>query len=133
MPGFAEAIRNAKMNKLVELLSAGSAAGKLRIYAGTRPATGGTATTLISEHVLSDPAAPAASGGSITLNAIASAFAVAAGTPSWARMVDSDGAFVGDYSVGVEGSGADLIIGSATVAVDDPVRIVSLTITDGDA
>jgi len=46
------------------------ASALLRIYDGTRPATGGTATTLLAELTCNATFAPAASAGVLTLNAI---------------------------------------------------------------
>jgi hypothetical protein len=55
--------------------------GKVRIYSGTRPATGGTATTQLAELPCNATFAPAASGGVLTMNAITSdASADATGT-----------------------------------------------------
>jgi len=58
--GYATALRNAQLDAITTYAGAGA---KLRIYDGTRPATGGTATTLLAEFTLGSPFAPGASGG----------------------------------------------------------------------
>lgn len=122
-------LRNARLNAITTF--AGNAA-KLRIYAGTRPATGGTATTLLAEFVLGSPMAGAAASGVLTLNSVSSVAAVATGTATYARIVKSDGTtFVADLSVGV--SGADVNINTVSIVQDATIAFVSGTITEGNA
>jgi hypothetical protein len=131
--GFAAGLRNAMADAITTFAGG---AGKLRIYSGTRPATGGTATTLLAELTLNATFAPAASGGVLTLNAVTSdTSADATGTATWFRILKSDGTtFVMDGSVGATGSGADLeldntsIVAGGTVAISTP-----RTITMGNA
>lgn len=106
-------------------------AGKLAFYNGTRPATGGTATTKLAELTCGTPFAPAASGGVLTANAITSGVGLAAGTATWARLTTSAGVFVGDFSVGV-GSGEVQLAGSATIAISQPVSVTSFVTTEGN-
>ena len=61
----------------------------LRIYDGTRPATGGAATTLLAELTCNATFAPAASGV-LTLNAITQDSSANAGTATWFRIVKAD-------------------------------------------
>ena len=131
--GFATGLRNAMADAITTFAGG---AGKLRIYSGTRPATGGTATTLLAELTLNATFAPAASGGVLTLNAVTSdTSADNSGTATWFRIVKSDGTtHVMDGSVGATGSGADLeldntsIVAGGTVAISTP-----RTITVGNA
>ena len=82
-------IRNAMLDTITT--RAGNAA-LLRIYDGTQPARGGTATTLLAELTCNATFAPAASGGVLTLNAITQdSSANATGTATWFRIVKSDG------------------------------------------
>ena len=85
--GFLQALRNNMLDEITALIDAGAGAGLLRIYNGTRPATGGSATTLLAELTLSDPCAAAASGGILTFSAITQdSSANASGTATWARV-----------------------------------------------
>jgi hypothetical protein len=106
--------------------------GLLRIYDGSRPASGGTATTLLAELALSATAAGAASSGVLTLNAITQdSSANATGTATWFRIVTSGGTFVIDGSVGT--SGSDLNLTTTSIVSGQPVSITSFTITEGNA
>lgn len=129
--GFATNLRNA-MGDAITTFAGGSC--KLRIYSGTRPATGGTATTLLAELTMNATFAPAASGGVLTLNAItADTAADATGTATWFRIVKSDGTtHVMDGDVG-QGTG-DLSLDSTSIVAGGTVSITTpRTITIGNA
>lgn len=129
---YATALRNAMLDEITAKLDAGTGAGKLRIYDGTRPASGGTATTLLAELPLSDPSAVAAAAGVLTLSAITDDSAAdATGTATWFRLVDSDNNFVVDGDVGT--SGSDLNLNSVAISIGQTVSITSFTITEGNA
>lgn len=129
--GMAVALRNARLDAITTF--AGNAA-LLRIYDGSRPATGGTATTLLGQLTLGSPMAPAASAGVLTLNAITQdSSADATGTASWARIVKSDGTtHVTDMSVTATGGGGDLQLNSVSIAAGGPIQVTSATITEGN-
>jgi hypothetical protein len=127
--GFVTGLRNARADAITTF--AGNS-GKLRIYSGTRPATGGTATTLLAELTCNATFAPSASGGVLTLNAITSATASATGTASWARLLKSDGTtIVLDCSVGT--SGADINLNTTAVVSGATVSVTSAVLTGGNA
>lgn len=117
---------------LDQITTRAGASAKLRIYDGTRPATAGTATVLLAELVCNATFAPAASGGVLTLNAIANdASADATGTATWFRIVQSDGTtHVLDGNVGT--SGSDLNLNTTSIVAAGPVSITSFTITAGN-
>lgn len=128
--GMASGLRNARLDAITTF-AGGS--GKLRIYNGSRPATGGTATTLLAELTVNATFAPSASGGTLTLNAItADTSADATGTATWARFVKSDGTtFVMDCSVGT--SGADINLNTTSIVTGASVSITSAVFTEGNA
>lgn len=129
--GLVATIRNSRLNVIRDGIDAGAGAGLLRIYDGTRPATGGTATTLLAELTHSDPCAPAASGGVLTFSAItADSSANATGTATWGRFVDSTGTAVGDFSVGT--SGQDLNLNSTSINAGVQVSVTSASLTEGN-
>lgn len=129
---FAVATRNGWLDDVNTLLNAGAGAALVRIYDGSRPSTGGAATTLLAELTCSDPAAGAAASGVLTFSAITQdASANATGTATWFRMVDSTGTFVLDGNVGT--SGSDLNLTSTSITATEPVSISSATITAGNA
>jgi hypothetical protein len=106
--------------------------GLLRIYDGTRPATGGTATTLLAQLTCSATAPRAQRRGVLTLNAITQdSSADATGTATWFRIVKSSGGtFVMDGSVGT--SGSDLNLTTTSIVATQPVSVTSFVITEGN-
>jgi hypothetical protein len=126
---YAETLRHTQLDAITT--RAGNAA-LLRIYSGTRPATGGATTTLLAELTCGSPFAGAASGGDLTANSIASdEDAAATGTATWFRIVASDETHVMDGDVG-EGSG-DLQLDSTSIVAGGEVAVTSFVITGGNA
>jgi len=127
--GMVTSLRNAMLDAITTF-TGGSAL--LRIYDGSRPATGGTATTLLAELTCNATFAPAASGGTLTLNSITQdSSANATGTATWFRLVKSDGTtIVLDGSVGT--SGADLNLNSTSISSGAAVSVTSAVITAGN-
>jgi hypothetical protein len=122
-------IRNAMLDTITT--RAGNAA-LLRIYDGTRPATGGAATTLLAELTCGTPFAAGAATGVLTLGAITQdASANNTGTATWFRIVKADGTtFVLDGNVGT--SGSDLNLTTTSIVATQPVSVTSFTITEGN-
>ena len=127
--GYVTGLRNAQLDALATF--AGNS-GKLRIYAGSRPATGGAATTLLVELVMNATAFAAASSGVLTANAITSGVAVATGTATWARLFKSDGTtIVADLGVGT--SGQEVTIATTSIVTSATVSCSSFVVTRGNA
>ena len=128
--GMVTALRNARLDAITTFAGASC---KLRIYSGTRPATGGAITTLLAELICNATFAPAASAGVLTLNAIASdASADSTGTATWARIFKTAGTtIVLDCSVGT--SAADIILNTVSIVAAAVVACSSATITEGNA
>lgn len=126
---YAATLRNSMLDAITT--AAGSSA-LLRIYDGTRPATGGTATTLLAELTCNATFAPGASSGALTLNAITQdSSANSSGTATWFRIVKSDGTtHVLDGNVGT--SGSDLNLTTTTIVATQPVSVSSFVITEGN-
>ena len=133
--GLKDDIRNDRLDLITQYIDAGAGPGTIKVYDGTRPAKGAAITTetLLVTGTFSDPSAPAATGGVLTFNAITGGNAVADGTATWARVEDSDGTFIMDMSVGLVGSGADLILNTTALVTGGPVAFTAATITAGNA
>lgn len=128
---YATSLRNSRLDAINTAINAGAGAGLLRIYDGTRPATGGTATTLLAELTFTDPASTGASSGTLTMSAItADSSANATGTATWFRVVDSTATFVMDGNVGT--SGSDLNLNSTSISSGQNVAVSSFVITAGN-
>jgi hypothetical protein len=107
-------------------------AGLLSIYDGSRPATGGTATTLLAQLTCGSPFAAGASSGVLTASAITQdSSANATGTASWFRITTSGGTFVIDGNCGT--SGSDLNLTTLSIVSGQPVQVTSLVLTEGNA
>lgn len=125
---YSSAIRNARLDAIT---SAVGGSAFLRIYSGTRPATGGATTTLLAELTCNATFAPSASGGVLTLNSITQdSSANATGTATWFRVVTSGGTFCFDGDVGT--SGSDLNLTTTSITAGQPVSVTSFTITEGN-
>jgi hypothetical protein len=102
------------------------------VYDGTRPATGGTVTTLLAELTFSATSALAASSGVLTFSSITQdSSADNTGTATWCRAVDSSGTFVFDANVDI--SGADFNLNTTSITAGQTVSCTSATITDGNS
>lgn len=125
-----DTLANARADQITVARDAGAGAALIRIYDGTRPAKGGAVTTLLAELTFSDPSSPSASSGVLTASTITGANAVATGTATWYREVDSNGLFVLDGDVGT--SGSDLNLNTTSIVVGNPVNITSYVVTEGN-
>lgn len=127
---YSTTLRNAMLDAIT---TAAGGSALLRIYDGTRPSTGGTATTLLAELTCNATFAGSASSGVLTLNSITQdSSANATGTATWFRIVKSDGTtFVLDGNVGT--SGSDLNLTTTSIVATQPVSVTSFTITEGNA
>lgn len=119
-------LSNNVVNPQADALSDLADNGYLRIYDGTQPATADTAITtqtLLAELRFNATAAPAASNGVLTFNAITQdSSANNTGTASWFRALKSDGSTVlFDGAVGTSGSDMNIyttsIVAGAIVGV----------------
>lgn len=123
--GYATTLRNAQLD---EITAAVGNAGKLALYDGTRPATGGAATTKLAEWTLGTPFAPGAAAGVLSPTIPSATTGLAAGTATWARITTSGGTFCIDLGVG-----AEITLNTTTVSIGVSCSVTSWTITRGNA
>lgn len=125
------AARNASLDAEYDLVNAGSGPGTVEYRTGTQPANADTAAsgTLLVTFTLADPAFDPASGGVKNLDADPdlTATAVATGTAGWARMKDSAGNTVSDFSIGT--ASADIIINSTSITTGQEVKLTLGSVT----
>lgn len=105
--------------------------GLIRIYDGSQPAGPATAVsgqTLLATLTMNATAWAAASSGSKAAGAITSGVAVATGTASWFRILDSTGVTAyADGSVGT--SSADMILPTVSIVSGVTVSCSSLVVS----
>ena len=125
---YSTTVRNGMLDFITSTIGA---SGLLRIYDGTRPASGGAATTLLAQLTFNATFAPASASGVLTCNAITQdSSADATGTATWFRATTSGGTFVIDGNVGT--SGSDLNLTTTSIVITQPVSVSSFVITEGN-
>ncbi len=126
MSGYSTPLRNAKLDAITTFVGS---AGFLRIYDGTRPATGGTATTKLAEFTLGSPFAPGAASFVLSPTLPSATTGITNGTATWARVVKADGTtHVMDLSLGT--SGTQVVVNTVTITTGIAVSVTSWTFTD---
>jgi hypothetical protein len=129
-------LSNNVVNPQADALSDLADNGYLRIYDGTQPATADTAITtqvLLAELRFNATAAPAASNGVLTFNAITQdSSANNTGTASWFRALKSDGSTVlFDGAVGTSGSDMNIYTTSIVAGAIVGVSSFGYTVSKG--
>lgn len=126
--GYAATLRNNRLQAIVDYAGANAL---VRIYSGSRPATGGTATTLLAQ-LTCGATIGSVSTGVLTFNAITDdSSADSGGTATWFRIVKSDGStHVLDGNCGTSGSDMNMV--TTTITALQPVSITSWTITESN-
>jgi hypothetical protein len=122
---YATTLRNAQLDAIT---TAVGSAGKLIIYDGTRPSTGGTATNVLATFTLGTPFAPASSSATLSPTLPSAVNATGTGTATWFRITTSGGTFVIDGSIG-----AEMTLNTASISTGLQISITSWTITRGNA
>lgn len=127
-------LANATVNGQADDLATQLDNGYLRIYDGTQPANANTAVgsqVLLAELRFNATAAPAASNGVLTFNALTpDSSANASGTASWFRALSSDGStVVMDGTVGETADTPNLVLSSKAIASGATVSVSSFTHT----
>ena len=120
-------VRDSMLDVIDAAVNAGAGPGTIEIRSGTQPANADTAATgtLLAEFTLTDPAFETPASGSMDIDATPdlTTTAVATGTATWARVLDSDDNVVFDGSVGT--SGTDFIITSTSITNGQTVTLTS--------
>jgi hypothetical protein len=127
------AARNAACNAIVDLLDFGPANGVMKVYSGSPPAeVGGALTTQVklADLPFSTPAFGNSSVGTATANAITDDSNInATGTATWLRLEDDFGQIICDMTIGISGSGADIIVNEVNLEEGGTFGITSMTFT----
>ena len=131
---LANAARSAAVTAIGNLFDAGSGAGKIRVYTGTRPAgpaTAITSQTLLLEFPLADPGLGSVTNGVGTFDTtpVLATEGAADGTATWWRALDSDNVAYVDGKVTATGGGGDLTVSTTTVSTGLDVEITGGTLT----
>lgn len=126
--GLALSVRHNRLSQIASAVDFAELPGRVQIYDGTRPATGGTPTNLLAECVGSFPFFQSPANGQMVANPINDDTAAnASGTPTWWRLVDGLGNFVMDGDVGVE-----MTLNVADIVAGGIVSVTSFVIPEGN-
>lgn len=126
------AVRNARLDAIESTIGT---APTLEIRTGSQPANcaaSSTGTLLASMTLPSDWAAAASSGTKGLSGTWQDASANATGTAGYFRIIQSGTCHV-QGSVTAEGGGGDLQLDNVSIAANQVVTIVSMTLTEGNA
>lgn len=131
----ATAARQAMGDAGVGLIDAGTAAGKIKIYSGTKPASVNDVVSgdslLLAELTMNDPAFGAtgtdgvATAGAITGDSSADN----TGDAAYFRVEDSNGTAIFQGDVTATGGGGDLELSSVSIQAGVEVNMTSFTVT----
>lgn len=128
---FKTTLRNARADAITTALGASAS---LKVYSGTKPATPATAlsgNTLLAELPLSNPAAPAASGGILTFSPFTQDSAANnTGTATWFSLVDGSGNRIVDGTITATDGGGDLTLNTTSIVAGGPVMITAFVLTE---
>lgn len=119
--------RNVMINALTGLVDAGAGPATVQIRDGAIPDTpGDTGGTLLVTLTLNDPAFGSGSSGAASADAspAVTGTAVASGTPTWYRVLDSAGTAAWDGT-----TSADMTINPAAITIGATVTLTSWTVT----
>lgn len=124
--------KNSMLTALGDAINGGSAAGTIKIYAGTMPTLTSdaiTSQTLLGTLTFSDPCGTV-SAGSLTMSAITQdSSADATGTASFARIADSSGTVIMDIDITSTGGGGALQMNTTNIVVGGPISISSFVLS----
>lgn len=136
MPSYQTAVRDARLDQITSALGT---TAYLEIFTGSAPGkTSGTFNadtgTKLASLAMSNPVAPASSGGVLTFSAITSAAALASGTPGYYRKKTAQsGAASTVIEEGTAGVGSGELNFNASITSGGTVSITSDTLTEGNA
>ena len=131
---LADTIRTARATAILTAMDAGSGPAVMKFYTATQPAKGAAITdqTLLGTVTCSDPAGTVTSGV-LTLSAISDdSLADADGVATWARVLDSDGAFIMDITVTNNAGTGPIKMVSTQIYAGGIIRVASAVFTEGN-
>ena len=122
--------RTAIVAAVLAQLDADAGPSKAEIRSGSQPAaaTDAASGTLLATVVFADPAGTVANGV-LTFTDPAAVTAVAAGTATWARLLDNSGDTILDCTVSATGGGGELQLATTSITVGLSVDITAFSIT----
>lgn len=129
MINFSSSVVNDRLTAFTRGLDGGGSNAKLMIFDGTKPIAGDPhSNTKLVEFTLPYPSLLSITSGTLTLANPDPTEAVANGTATWARFVDSNGQWVADVTVGGVGSGSVIQFSGDAMIYSGGVVTISLAV-----
>jgi hypothetical protein len=121
---ISQAHNEARLGGTKSYLDTGSSNARIRVYNGTRPASGGTPTTMLVEIALDKPCGTVAAGV-LTLSSSDLPLIANSGTATWARIVNGNGDYAFDCDVSATGGAGEVQLPSTTLFAGGKTQLVS--------
>jgi hypothetical protein len=132
---YVTAVRTSRMTAVRDAIDAGAGAGKCKFYTGSSPGVNNAvgAQVLLGTLTCSDPCGTVTSGVLNFSAFTADSSADADGTAAWARFTTSADATVADVTVGLTGSGADIILNTVNIVAGGSISVTGTPkLTEGN-
>lgn len=117
MISFSDAVVSDRLRALTRALDADPAGGKLLIYGGAQPTPGASASGALVTLNFPLPSLDSVTGSTLTLNEPPATMVDVTGDATWGRLTDGAGVWIADVTVGATGSGAVIVINSASTTI----------------
>jgi len=129
---YANDVKTARAQAVADAIDNGTGQALLTLYTGPAPVAGDPidTQTAIMALPIPNPCSQQVAGGILTLQPLPETMAVASGSMVWGRITSRAGEFVGDLTVGLPGSGADLILPVVDIYAGAMIRINSASISE---
>lgn len=105
----------ARLDASRQFMVAGTARPKVRIYGGTRPSNGAAPSSPMLVEIELNPATATVSGNALTVQQYAPGLIASTGQPTWARIVNGNGAHVLDCDASGPSGSAEIVVSADTL------------------
>lgn len=133
---LAPSVLDNRATQIKNALDADTNPGYIEFYTAPQPATGGAAITTqtqLGTCTMSKPSGTISSGVNTFATISDDVSADASGDIAWARFKDGAGNFVMDGDCGVSGSGAFIIFNTVSAIAGGTLKILSMSLTEGNS
>lgn len=120
---LSEEIRDAYLQAIADKIDSGATPGEFRLYAGTRPAAGGTPSGALQATILFAVPCGTVADALLTFTPGSEGVRVDTQTITWGRFTSGDGDWVIDGDVTAAGGGGDFKIGNINGLLGAVVRL----------
>jgi hypothetical protein len=129
MISISVAHNEARLTATRDFIDLGTPNGKLQIFGNTRPVlNGGAAGAPPLVEIVLDKPCGVVSANSLALDSSDLPLITVSGAPTWARIINGNGAHVLDCDAGGPGATTEVVVSEATLFEGGQVALVSATL-----